>query len=103
MFDLVYHQGGTRKAEPEIRAEIARRERASGKKLGEQERLEIIAEERAKKTHRRWRADALSRRLFIIRGEPTTVTLSGVTSKRTLRLDLEKDLGIGYDPWDPGT
>ena len=84
-----------------IRAEITRSEESSQKPLGEQERLEIIARERALKASPRWRADVLSRKLAIIRGQPTRVTLDGKTSERTLPFDVENDLGISYKPFQP--
>jgi hypothetical protein len=76
-YDLVTQQGSLDKAADAIRARIA-----ENPPVDQFDLVRIAVEERGRTANRRWRADCVSRRLGILDGVPTTVTVSGNTTQR---------------------
>ncbi|WP_216324498.1 hypothetical protein [Deinococcus aestuarii] len=91
MFDIITQNGGiaarTRGAIKE--AEAAERARL-GRPLGEVERLDIIARQRAAAASPRWRGDVLARKLTIVQGRGTV---------HGTRWDLGSQFGLGDAAW----
>ena len=87
LYDLVVQQGSLDKAWPAIEARVAREDPQDQFAL-----TQIAVEERGRKAAAEWQADAISRRIGILRGVPETV---GERQRANINFYMLRDVRIG--------